>query len=262
LVPPQTKANQKKGEDGVRVMNWRFLSDDSGAVKADWVVITASVVGLGLTSAGAVHLGTGNLGNAIEAALTDAQIASLRWQNLREFVSQNFANGDFSGWSLARAGTFGAWGAMLGPFGYDTFTNPLTYAVNLPEGITNGLITFDLIIADSWDGHNPQWSRPDYGDTLRLIVDGQVISTEVFGGVHQDRQSTIQVGGSTFNVSMTMVDRPQSSVGGSHWSDERWQVRVEAVNAPQSFQLGFSATTHQPLDDESFGIQNFRVAGN
>jgi hypothetical protein len=129
-----------------------FLQNDSGAVTVDWTVMTGAVVGLGLASAGAVQIGTGNLAGAIQSAMSSVSMGSLRWAFARGLVSQNFADGDFSGWSMARAGDFGAWGAMLGPFGNDTLNNPLTYSVSLPEGITNGLISFDLIIADSWDG--------------------------------------------------------------------------------------------------------------
>ncbi len=250
-----------------------FFKDESGAVTVDWTVMTAAVVGLGLASAGAVQVGTGNLGNSIRGSLSGAGVASLQWAFTRNLVSQNFADGDFTGWSVARPGTFGAWGDMLGPFGRDTLHTPLTYDVSLPEGITNGLITFDLIIADSWDGHsNPTrnangWTN-DLGDSLRFIVDGQVVTTEHFLGGNsnssylQDRQGTIQIGESTFNVSMTLRDAPAGNIGGSHWADQRWSVQIEALNAPADFQLGFSSTANQALADEAFGIQNFNISGN
>lgn len=158
-----------------------FLKQESGAVTVDWTVMAAAVVGLGLASAGAVQVGTGNLGEAIRSSLSGASTASLQWAFARDIVSQNFANGDFSGWSVARPGNFGAWGAMLGPFGIDTHHNPLNYNVSLPEGISNGLITFDLIIADSWDGVNGRHGGlHTLGDSLRFIVDGQIVTTEHF----------------------------------------------------------------------------------
>jgi hypothetical protein len=243
-----------------------FLQNDSGAVTVDWTVMTGAVVGLGLASAGAVQIGTGNLAGAIQSAMSSVSMGSLRWAFARGLVSQSFADGDFSGWSVARAGNFGAWGAMLGPFGSDTLNNPLTYSVSLPEGITNGLITFDLIIADSWDGAAGPWTN-SLGDSLRFIVDGQVITTEHFlgGGSNahylRDRQGTLQIGGSTFNVSMTPRDQP-AHVGGSGWQDQRWSVQIEAMNAPRDFQVGFSATVDQGISDESFGVQNFRIVGN
>ncbi|MFN4057969.1 MAG: Flp family type IVb pilin [Roseinatronobacter sp.] len=255
----------------------RFFSEEDGAVTVDWTVLTAAIVGLGLTSAAAVRTGTGSLADNVRAALTGATIDT--WAMVSPIVSQNFANGDFSGWSTARAQVFGAWGNMLGPFGNETQNNPLTYSVNLPAGMSDALVTFDLIIADSWDGvagpSNP-WTSA-LGDSMRLMVDGQIISTEHFvfrenhpgyvNGMWQERTATATVGGSTFNLTMTPKDQPTTNVGGAGWVDQRWSVRLEAVDAPQNFQLGFSATSNQStiqnanttVHDESFGIQNFNI---
>lgn len=52
-----------------------FLSDPSGAVTVDWTVLAASVVGLGVASAGAVRTGTSALGDDVETALTRARVA-------------------------------------------------------------------------------------------------------------------------------------------------------------------------------------------
>ena len=249
-----------------------FLRDETGAVTVDWTVMSAAIVGLGLASAAAVRTGTVDLGSDVESALSGASVSSLNWAFARELVSQNFADGNFAGWSQTNSTTFGAWGAMLGPFGRETLATPLTYDVNLPEGITNGLITFDLVIGDSWDGHSNAtrdahgWTNA-LGDSLRFIVDGEVVTTEHFlgGNSHSsylgDRQGTLQIGESTFNVSMTLRDAPQH-VSGSGWADQRWSVRIEAENAPQDFQLGFASTVNQSGPDESFGIQNFNISGN
>lgn len=46
-----------------------FLKADGGAVTADWVVLSAAVTGFGVTSAAAVHYGSGDLANGIRDAL-------------------------------------------------------------------------------------------------------------------------------------------------------------------------------------------------
>jgi Flp pilus assembly pilin Flp len=251
-----------------------FMKDEEGAVTVDWTVMTAAIVGLGLASAAAVSTGAVNLGNDVESSLSGASVSGLRWAFARELVSQNFADGNFAGWSRGIATTFGAWGPMLGPFGNETFSNPLTYDVRLPEGMSNARISFDLVIGDSWDGvaapDNP-WTNA-LGDSLRFIVDGQVIAGEHFvfrdnhpgyqDGMFAERRATAQIGESTFNVVLTPRDAPIANVGGSGWNDQRWSVQIEAVNAPQDFQLGFSSTANQSGPDESFGIQNFNIAGN
>lgn len=250
-----------------------FLKAESGAVTVDWTVMTAAIVGLGIASAAAVSTGTVSLGDNVQSSLSNARVASLQWAFARGLVSQNFADGNFDGWSRGVATTFGAWGPMLGPFGNETFANPLTYDVRLPEGMSNALIAFDLVIGDSWDGvagaDNP-WTNA-LGDSLRFIVDGQVITGEHFvfrenhpgyqAGMFEERRATAQIGESTFNVVLTPRDAPIANVGGSGWNDQRWSVQIEAVNAPQDFQLGFSSTANQSGPDESFGIQNFNVSG-
>ncbi|MCB1346465.1 MAG: hypothetical protein H6900_01700 [Rhodobacter sp.] len=52
-----------------------FLTDNSGAVTVDWVVLTAAVSGLGLSSAVAVRGGVGDLATDIQAALSNASVA-------------------------------------------------------------------------------------------------------------------------------------------------------------------------------------------
>lgn len=250
----------------------RFLADDTAAVTVDWVVMPASVVGLGLASATAVQTGVVSLGDEVGASLSGASVASLEWSFAREVVRQSFADGNFDGWSLPRAGSFGSWGAALGPFGYDTMANPLTYAVSLTEGSAHALIAFDMIISDTWDGlagpNNP-WTHPG-GDTMSLLIDGVPISVEpfVYSASHpgaapslfQPRASTIEVNGATYTVSMSMTNGPTANVAGIGTPDQRWRVQIEALNAPQDFNLGFSSTLDQAsLNDEAFSLQDFTV---
>ncbi|PZX38922.1 hypothetical protein LY56_02929 [Roseinatronobacter thiooxidans] len=46
-----------------------FLRAEDGAVTVDWVVLTAALVGMGLTSVAAVRTGTSSVGDAIGASL-------------------------------------------------------------------------------------------------------------------------------------------------------------------------------------------------
>jgi Flp pilus assembly pilin Flp len=48
-----------------------FLSDESGAVTVDWVVLTAAIVGLGLAVMSVVSGGVEDLSGDITTALTD-----------------------------------------------------------------------------------------------------------------------------------------------------------------------------------------------
>ncbi|WP_308915648.1 hypothetical protein [Jannaschia sp. LMIT008] len=48
-----------------------FLSDESGAVTVDWVVLTAALVGLGLAAMGVVRSGVANLSDEIGSQLAN-----------------------------------------------------------------------------------------------------------------------------------------------------------------------------------------------
>jgi hypothetical protein len=244
-----------------------FLKSESGAITVDWTVMTAAVVGLGMASAAAVRVGTGDMAGQIQASLSNASVSSLILRDLELIISQNFGDGDLRGWSRAETIVFGEWGPMLGPFGgADTHNNPLTYGVALPEGTSKAVINFDLVIADSWDGMVGQ-GRDRLGEGMSLLVNGEQIAFERFTQFghanHNDlrsaRESSIEIGGTTYAVHMTPQDLPTTSVGGWVRPDQRWSVQIAAQNPAMNFQLGFSANLDQSQQDESFGIQNFNI---
>lgn len=254
---------------------WRsFWDSESGAITVDWVVVTAAVVGLGLSSAAAVRLGTDALGTDINTSLSNSSVAALRWLSSNQLVNQSFADGNFDGWSLAKQTAVGAWGVMQGPFGADTRNTPLTFDVNLSDGATNALIEFDLLLLDTWDGHDSpanNWTTAE-GDGIKFQVNGQTIAFEHFvqradhGGYREGmldaRSSTVELNGTTYTLRMTPSDVLKSNQYGSSTRDQKWWVQLEAVNAPQSFQLGYQSTADESTGNEGFGITSFSVREN
>ena len=61
-----------------------FLSDESGAVTVDWVVLTAAIVGLGLAVMSVVSGGVENLSGDISTALTDTDPLSDPFDNANQ----------------------------------------------------------------------------------------------------------------------------------------------------------------------------------
>lgn len=55
----------------------QFITNESGAVTVDWVVLSAAIVGLGLTTVAAVRGGVNALGSDVSTSLTDASVAQL-----------------------------------------------------------------------------------------------------------------------------------------------------------------------------------------
>ena len=55
----------------------RFLENECGAVTVDWVVLAASVVGLGVGTVSVVRTGAGSVASGIDTTLSGAAVASL-----------------------------------------------------------------------------------------------------------------------------------------------------------------------------------------
>lgn len=49
-----------------------FVTDESGAVTVDWVVLTAAIVGLGIAVVASVRGGVEGMGTAISSSLSNA----------------------------------------------------------------------------------------------------------------------------------------------------------------------------------------------
>lgn len=54
-----------------------FLRNQSGAVAVDWVVLSAAIVGLGVSSVAAVRTGVGSLASETQSALSNTTVVSL-----------------------------------------------------------------------------------------------------------------------------------------------------------------------------------------
>jgi hypothetical protein len=175
---------------------------------------------------------------------------------------QTFTSGVTTGWSSNNIGTSAATGNFLGPFGGATLSNPVTRNITLPAGVGRVRIQFDLLVIDSWDGFDPGHTTT-LGDTLALQINGTTIALNAFQwsgiAMHRHaRQSSVALNGSTWTVNMTRIQSGTNLLG-SHWQDERWRVIVTGDAPPRNFSLGFSASINSPIDDEAFGIADFRI---
>lgn len=181
--------------------------------------------------------------------------------------SFSFDDGVTTGWSHTQTTTGGPSGTFLGLFGNETHATPVTLAIDLGSAGTNATITFDLIIADSWDGYNTQHSLPR-GDHLTLMIDGIPISHDVFHGSSSfapyptTRTSARWLGEATTRVTMARTTSPTANILGSGWNDQVWRVTLSVENAPRRFSLGFSAATNSPSSDEAFGIDNLSITAS
>lgn len=245
-------------------MRCRFWHDEGGAVTAEWVVITAAGIGLGLVTVASVATGTSSLAERIRDTLSSATVAGLTQGQMKLLAAFNFADGNFEGWSTTRTNSSEHLGTFLGNFaGNDAV---VTYDVTLPDGAAEARIAFDFLVLDSWDADHPQWSR-GRGDGIAMTVNGQEVAFELFA--HQTRSAsdpwghtrsnTVTVGDTQFTTTMTLAD--QGSYFGNQWPDQVWRVEIDAsAPPPGGFQLGLKSHTDQGRNDESFGIRDFTVS--
>jgi hypothetical protein len=155
-----------------------FLTSESGAITVDWVVLTAAIVGIGVASAAAVRTGTTELGQDVEASLTNASVATLTGTN---GLAVRLDLASYLGSSPVTASTNRGIGRntdfrvenVVGPDGAEEAvlvwrdsTNGVTW-MDLPEEFTGNLshlmgasVGFDAWVMDHRDGTNPITSQP------------------------------------------------------------------------------------------------------
>lgn len=108
----------------------KFLSDETGAVTVDWVVMTAAVVGLGLASTAAVRTGTSDLGAEIGTALSDARVAGVP---VAAFDFDDVTGLQRTGWGWVTWGSYQGWTAV-GPVQQIEIVESGHRGVHSPDG--------------------------------------------------------------------------------------------------------------------------------
>lgn len=181
-------------------------------------------------------------------------------------TSFTFDSGVTTGWSHSTTTAGSAvGGSFLGPFGRETYADPVTLAVNLGTSPETATIEFDLLILDSWDGYNSTWSLPR-GDTISILIDGTPITLDAFvswsGGWYDNTRSAAGfIDGMQYQVTLTRT-QSGSSFFGSSFNDSVWRATLTLANPPAQFALGFSAGIDSDPSDESFGIDNLRYSAS
>ena len=179
-------------------------------------------------------------------------------------IDTAFTSGVPAGWSSTTVTQTAnpAIGNFLGPFGGATWAAPVTYGVNLGEQSKTARFEFDLFIIDSWDGYDLSWAQPA-GEMFALTVNGQSIATEAFlvgpwGNMTATRRTVADRAEGRFTTTMTLLEGNQNHWG-TGWTDQIWRVVVDVENPATTFTMGFSANLDEAIDNESFGLLNFKL---
>ncbi len=86
-----------------------FVSNDSGAVTVDWVVLTAGLVGLGLAVSAVVSGGVGDLSSDVGSQLSDQEISA-------SFAADPLASWSPLQWDQHNAGIYDSYSDWMSNF--------------------------------------------------------------------------------------------------------------------------------------------------
>lgn len=110
----------------------RFLTDETGAITVDWVVLSAAVIGMGVASVGAIRTGALSVGGLLEGTLSSASIARLGGP----IASFDFNTVDGlvrTGWGWRAIGSYQGWTAS-GPTQHIEIVESGHRGVHSPDG--------------------------------------------------------------------------------------------------------------------------------
>lgn len=175
--------------------------------------------------------------------------------------------GGATGWTNNRTDSDGAFDEFLGRFAGtdgDSSGGPRTEKTfDLAPGYSSVVVEFDLLIIDSWDANDPNFSTGPDGDAFQLYINGQQVANELFSYSNStfdaDRTGTVTIDGVDYTFSFVQTEKGDLGFS-STWEDQIWRVRLEAENYPsEQITVGFGSTTDQGINDESFGIDNLTI---
>jgi len=132
-----------------------FVTEESGAVTVDWVVLTAAIVGLGIGATAAVSRGVRAVGTDINTSLSCASVASILTGSTAassytpDYLSQALADDRVSIYEGATTSAIQSWHRSR--------------AATLAQLIADGTET-----DPSWSASNP-WNNMGAGQTLDVL---------------------------------------------------------------------------------------------
>lgn len=223
----------------------RFILSEAGAVTTDYVMLSASVVGMGIAVVNSTSMGVETLANDINAALTG------------EIVNASFARASYfddfdSGAGFWVGGEWDdsdeAYGGILGPYGGTGGAEAVTRTYDLMSGYDTAVVEFDLHAIDSWDNED-----------FIVFIDGTPVSSHNFRWEEDGATGGWTTAEAGYAVSIE-PDGPRQHTGyNTDWTDQSYSVRVEVTDPGRSISVGFGSTLDQNIGDESWAVDNVGV---
>jgi hypothetical protein len=222
-----------------------FLAAESGAVTADFTVLTAGVVGLGLAVMGAITPGISGLSTTIADLL--------RGVDVRTGFGEVFARNDFSD---GRGAWVGGEVREIEGFGKLLALSATSRSASLDMDVGDwdyAVAEFDMVVGDSWDDENGT-----------ITIAGQDIVTANYNWQGADDEPTITIHDSDSDTTVELTRTTHQS-GANRWrsgGDHVYAVRVTTANDGRNLNLTASTDLSSGSNDEFFGIDNVVVRGS
>lgn len=221
-----------------------FLTDESGAISVEWVVLTASIASLGFATVAVMAVGLEDLTVEVSNSLSTMDVGNpYRWA--REVLSLDFSgtNGGFIGGAAMNVG--GQLGEVLvigpGQLAEKTF--------DLPADALSATLTFDLIGGDSLDH-----------ERATILINGVPVSvaTGAYGSISF---TTPEVPGITVTTNTVAAN---TELGGrvhdGIWTESVTIVSISVDTPGDTLRLGVHSGANQPIDDEFFAIDSLSLS--
>ena len=217
-------------------MSCRFIRDETGAISVDWVVMSASIVGVAIGVVAVASGGIENLAGDIQAEMSGFEIQT-SFGMPSGLLSNDFSDGmgGFVGGALANLVGFGEV-LQLGP-------GEMTQAAfAVPEGATTATLTFDLLGIDDLSG-----------DTASIMINGQEVA--LYADNH-DNITTTDLSGSGVTVEVSQLYNNDPMGAGSHGHDSRATYTITVDNPGETVTFGVASGTGQPISEEFYAIDD------
>lgn len=215
-------------------------SDGSGAIK-------------GTDGADTITFGEGD--HTITAGGGDDVVAAGSPPSATLIADHDFNEKDTHGWSNATLDAALDDGDIyLGGFGSTGGKIATEQTFTLDAAKPAMVMEFQFNAIDSWDG-----------EKFFIEINGEVVGSQVCRNSSKptaaEPSSYTHSDGTTYHVEFTLTDHGDlGGYGSTGWYDSVFDVKVTAENPPETLKVGFGSTLNQAAGDESFAIDDFKLA--
>lgn len=225
-------------------MSVRFLSNESGAITVDWVVMAAALAGLSIAAANQISGGITNLTGRLDGELGTSSISAR--PSTQVLASMSFTDADDEHWT---GGEVISPIASLGEILVLSAGETTTFEFDIPEDRDKAIMSFDLIGGDSLDT-----------EVATIKVNGQTVSlaTGKYNGTMSF--SSPDLDGVTIETFVVSQGTNLGGAASAGWKDTVTTVTITVEEPGDTLTFAMQSGANQGIADEFFAIDNFNLS--